>query len=251
MTDTDTIYVDARPDDDQVEPLTDNEMRTLVAPFELFEDRAGDTDSDGLTLTGYAAVFNSPTRISSYEGDFVEQIAPGAFRHTLRNGRPVMQFDHGQHPLIGSLPIASIRRLKEDARGLYVEARIFDNWLTEPLRDAIREQAIAGMSFRFSVVKDTWERPTKGDPVRTLNEVRLYELGPVVHPAYSDTSVALRSFERATGLTIIASSDARAAQGSPDEPGNDADPAARQSTRTQAQRKAAVALRSTPRKERS
>lgn len=243
---SETIYVDARPDDDdeQVEPLTDNELRTFIAPFEIIEDRAA-AEPDGLTLTGYAAVFNSPTRISGFEGDFVEQIAPGAFRHTLRNGRPVMQFDHGQHPVLGSLPIAAIRKLKEDARGLYVEARLFDNWMTEPLRDAIREQAITGMSFRFSVVKDTWDRPTKGDPVRTLNEVRLYELGPVVHPAYSDTSVALRSLERATGLTIIASSEVRA-NGSPEEPGPASDPAPSQSTRTQAQRRAAVVLRTYP-----
>jgi HK97 family phage prohead protease len=233
--------------------IVDDETRTLVAPFELLEQRDGD-NGDGLTLTGYAAVFNSPTRISSYEGEFVEQIAPGAFRHTLRNGKPVMQFDHGQHPLIGSLPIASIRKLKEDARGLYVEARVFDNWLTEPLRDAIREQAISGMSFRFSVVKDTWERPTKGDPVRTLNEVRLYELGPVVHPAYSDTDVALRSFERATGLAVVIptinidASTRALADGGSDGTRHDGDPAARQSTRTPAQRKAAVALRLTPMK---
>lgn len=232
----------------------DDEQRTWVAPFELLEERMGD-GGDGLTLSGYAAVFNSPTRISGYEGEFIERIAPGAFRHTLRNGKPVMQFDHGQHPLIGSLPIASIQRLKEDARGLYVEARIFDNWLTEPLRDAIREQAISGMSFRFSVVKDTWERPTKGDPVRTLNEVRLYELGPVVSPAYSDTSVALRSFERATGLTVVtggaqqidASSDALVrSEDGPDGTRLDGDPAHSQSTRTQAQRRAAAVLRLTP-----
>ena len=96
---------------------------------------------------------------------------------------------------IGSLPIASIGALREDNHGLYVEARVFDNWLTEPLRDAIREQAISGMSFRFSVIKDAWSTAGK-DKVRTLKEVRLYELGPVVNPAYSDTTVALRSLER-------------------------------------------------------
>lgn len=216
--------------DDIVDDTVDiDERRDVVFPFELVRS----DDGDGLTLEGYAAVFNSPTRISSWEGDFTEVIAPGAFKHTIRNSRPVMQFDHGQHPLIGSLPIAAIQRLKEDTRGLHVQARIFDNWLTEPLRDAIRSQAIDGMSFRFAVVKDSWEHGKK-DSVRTLHEVKLYELGPVVFPAYSDTSVALRSLERVTGLPILRSSEAPAT-GSATEPAS-GDPASGQSTRTKNQR---------------
>lgn len=183
-------------------PRGDTERRMEV-PFELRSVEAG----DGLTLEGYAAVFNSPTTIRDSLGEFTETIAAGAFKHTIRNSRPVMQFDHGQHPLIGSLPIASIRGLKEDARGLHVIARVFDNWLTEPLRDAIREQAVRGMSFRFSVVKDTWDDANPDLPTRTLNEVKLYELGPVVHPAYADTTVALRSLARVVPSIYIASSD--------------------------------------------
>lgn len=226
---------------DAPEVATDDEVRTFVAPFTL--ERAAE-DGDGLTLTGYAAVFNSPTRISGWEGDFIETIAPGAFKHTIRNSRPVMQFDHGQHPFWGSFTIATIRKLREDTHGLYVEARMEPGWFTEPLRWAIREQAISGMSFRFSVVKDDWTRQGK-DRVRTLKEVRLYELGPVVNPAYLDTSVAIRSLERAIpGITILGSSEARA-ESSAEEPANDGDPAPSQSTRTKAQRTAlAEAMRS-------
>jgi len=217
--------------------LTEPESRTFVAPFELTR---ATPDDDGLTLEGYAAVFNSPTRIADYGGEFIEEIAPGAFKRSINASKPVMQFDHGQHPLIGSLPIASIRSLREDTHGLFVQARIFNNWLTEPLRDAIREQAISGMSFRFSVIKDAWSTAGK-DKVRTLKEVRLYELGPVVHPAYSDTTVALRSLERATGLTIIGTSNPPA-ESTGQEPASD-DPTPGHSTRTKAQRRAAVAAR--------
>lgn len=216
----------------------DDETRSFVAPFTLQRAKPinGDDEEedDGLTLVGYAAVFNSPTRINGMGGDFTEVISPGAFRRTIRAQRPVMQFDHGQHPLIGSLPIASIRSLAEDDRGLHVEARVFDNWLTEPLRDAIREEAITGMSFRFSVVKDSWTKTEQGDRVRTLKEVRLFELGPVVHPAYQDTSVALRSLERATGL-IIATPETPADFGTVDGPGMP-DPATSHSVRTRNQR---------------
>jgi len=49
------------------------DMLSRDVPFEL---RAA---GDGLTLSGYAAVFNSPTRIDSWEGTFDESIARGAF----------------------------------------------------------------------------------------------------------------------------------------------------------------------------
>ena len=64
---------------------------------------------DGLTLEGYAAVFDSPTRIDSWEGQFDEVIQRGAFKKTLRERTPVLQFDHGQHPLIGSIPLGTIQ----------------------------------------------------------------------------------------------------------------------------------------------
>jgi HK97 family phage prohead protease len=168
------------------------------APFQL-ERAEGD---DGLTLSGHGAVFNEWTTIDSWEGRFRERIAPGAFKKTLQeNGSRVrLQFDHGQHPLIGSLPIGAIRKLKEDSRGLFVEARLADNWLVQPVREAIENESIDGMSFRFSVVAERWDEPDGKLPERTITEVRLMELGPVVWPAYEGTDVGVRSLELARSL---------------------------------------------------
>lgn len=156
-----------------------------------FELRGADTT--GRSLSGYAAVFNSPTEIYERGQTFNEQIARGAFAKAINNkDRVVLQFDHGQHGLIGSIPIGKIDALSEDARGLYVEATLMDNWLVQPVRDAIAAGAVDGMSFRFAVEDEEWDR--SGDvALRTIKEVRLMELGPVVWPAYSDTSVAVRS----------------------------------------------------------
>lgn len=175
------------------EPQAPRDNLTRSVPFEL--DRA-DEGGDGLTLSGYAAVFNARTTIDSWEGQFEEQIAPGAFKRSINAGKPVLQFDHGRHPLVGSIPLGNIKTLREDQRGLYVEARLHDNWLVEPVRDAIASGAVDGMSFRFSVVRDSWEHPKSGSkklPVRTLEEVKLHELGPVVFPAYRQTTVGVRS----------------------------------------------------------
>lgn len=181
------------------------------AAFTFTRDANG-TGGDGLTLDGYAAVYDTPTLIDSWEGTFLEQIKRGAFAKTIRENTPVLQFDHGRHPLIGSIPIGTIKSLREDDHGLAVNARMSNNWLTEPIREAITEQSIKGMSFRFEVIKDEW-RDTNGKLIsnfeelqkllwdagdrgplqRTLKEVKLRELGPVVWPAYQETEVSLRS----------------------------------------------------------
>lgn len=159
-----------------------------------------EASADGLTLDGYAAVFGAETTIDSWEGRFREQVAPGAFKRSLGQRVPILQFDHGQHPLIGSLPIGAIRNIAEDARGLKVRARLSDNWLVEPVRDAIRDGAITGMSFRFRVIDEMWTELDADLPLRTITQVELFEVGPVVWPAYEATSVGVRSRDTLTAL---------------------------------------------------
>lgn len=180
--------------------------------FRAVEFRADGNDDDGRTLEGYASMFNSPTRIRSWEGEFDEEVAPGAFRQTLRKRTPVLQFDHGRDQRTGTVPIGAIEDLREDDQGLYVRARLFDNPVVDPIRQAIAGQAISGMSFRFQVaderwtdvtgktVKDEelqrllWEPGDRGPLKRTIRRVDpLYELGPVVFPAYDNTTVGVRS----------------------------------------------------------
>jgi uncharacterized protein len=159
-------------------------------PFELTRT----DDGDGLTLEGYAAVFNDWTEINSWEGHFLERILPGAFKKTLAERTPVLQFDHGSHPLIGSIPIGTITTAREDDRGLFIRARLSDNWLVQPVRDAIADGAVTGMSFRFSVPrdKDEWDNDAT-PPRRSIRETITREVGPVVWPAYESTTVGVRS----------------------------------------------------------
>ena len=154
-----------------------------------FELRSVGEAGDGFTLEGYAAVFDSPTRISGWEGDFTETVQPGAFKRTLQGRKPVLMFNHGKHPTIGDIPIGVIVDAREDQRGLYVKARLATNDLVAPVREAIVMGAITGMSFRFEVIHDSWTADRKH---RTLTEVKVPELGPVVFPAYAETSVAVR-----------------------------------------------------------
>jgi HK97 family phage prohead protease len=176
------------------------------------EFRATSDTGDGRTLEGYAAVFGTPVRIRSWDGEFDEEIVRGAFRKTIRARTPVLQFDHGRDMRTGSVPIGAVEALSEDDEGLFVRAPLFDNPVVEPIRQAIAGGAISGMSIRFTVsrekwtdkdgkkIKDDelakllWEPGDRGPLTRSILEIDpLYELGPVVFPAYDTTSVGVRS----------------------------------------------------------
>ncbi len=175
----------------QPEDQVEGSIRSVDFALEPFED-------DGFTLEGYAAVFETPTRInnsheSPYGGPFTETIARGAFARAVRaNPKPKMQFDHGTHPFIGSMPIGTIKSMREDDKGLFISGRIDDNWLTEPVRDAIKSGGISGMSFRFLVPEGGDEWSDDGEE-RRVTDVDVPELGPVVWPAYTETTVSMRS----------------------------------------------------------
>lgn len=183
-----------------------SEICLRAVEFRATEGEAG----DGRTLEGYAAVFDTPTRIDSWEGSFDETIARGAFKKTLRKRTPVMQFDHGRDARTGSVPIGRFDELTEDDKGLYVKGRLFDNAVVDPVRQAIEGGAIDGMSFRFQVSREQWfdadGKKLKAEQVfdllwagvegiqRAILEIDpLYEAGPVVFPAYDATSVGVRS----------------------------------------------------------
>lgn len=166
-------------------------MEWATRDFEWESRSAG----DGRTLEGYAAVFGSPTRIADRGGDFDEVIRPGAFAKSLERRKPVLQFDHGRDPRIGSAPIGAIQDLAEDDHGLYVRARLFDHPDIDRVRMAIEAQAIRGMSFRFRVPDggDKWTSRQGDVDLREIHDADTAELGPVVFPAYDDTSVSVRS----------------------------------------------------------
>jgi HK97 family phage major capsid protein len=129
--------------------------------------------------------------------------------------------------------------MREDESGLFVSARLFDNPVVEPIRQAIEGGAISGMSFRFRVVRDAWhdidgnsvrdeelgrllwDAGERGPLARTIREVELFEAGPVVFPAYAETSVGVRSITEEDREALLdeyrrtAESDDMIAEGGP------------------------------------
>jgi len=150
---------------------------------------------DGTTLTGYAALFDTPTVIDSWEGRFEERIMPGAFSKTLaeRGDQIKVLFNHGFDPMIGDKPLGKPSVMREDSKGLYVEVPLDDTSYNRDLMALLRSGALDGQSFRFSVPagKDDWEYGGDIDR-RQIREAKLFEFGPVTFPAYEATSAGLR-----------------------------------------------------------
>ncbi len=170
--------------------------------MEGLETRAVDLEvepsRDGRTLRGYAAVFKSKTRVPDRNGDFEEILMPGFADRSLReHGVPRMQWDHGRDARVGSVPIGRWDSWDKDGRGYAVVGHLFDNPVVEPVRQAIAEGAVDGLSFRFKVSKngDKWERRRGGGgmDLRHVLDADLHEAGPVVFPAYKDAKVSIRS----------------------------------------------------------
>ena len=157
------------------------EVRTNSVDFEI---RA---EGDGMTFTGYASVFNSP---SDDLGGFIEYVAPGAFKRSLQSRNEVKllwNHDSGE-------PLASLRggtmQLVEDSVGLRVTAKLPNTTRGRDIAELLRTKVIDSMSFGFNVIKDSWSRDGQ---TRTLESVRLFETSIVSFPAYSATTATVRS----------------------------------------------------------
>ena len=171
------------------------EQRIHATDFEIRET------ADGMSFTGYAAVFNS----DSEPLPFIERIAPGAFKRSLQSRNEVKllwNHDAGE-------PLASVRggtlRLTEDEIGLRVEATLANTTRGRDVAELIRSKTIDSMSFGFSVIKDSW---SSNGEVRTLEAVRLFETSVVSWPAYTATAGTISVRSASTGIDADQLADA-------------------------------------------
>lgn len=147
--------------------------------------------ADGMALSGWAAVWDSPTVIG---GAWEEVVAPTAFDKALADiaeGRAdvVLVVDHDPHQLLARTRSGTLK-LSKDAHGLKVEATLPNTTLGRDVAELVRRGDAYGMSFSFLPRKDgeTWQGNR-----RTLRDVELFDVSVVrTQPAYSSTSVAVR-----------------------------------------------------------
>ena len=160
-----------------------------------FDFETKNVSGDGRTLEGYVAVFGSVARIPDSKGEFDEEIHRGAFDRSLTRSMPVMQFEHGRDPRIGALPIGVYEVFEPDYKGYFVRGRLLDDPVVDPIRKAIEARALRGMSWRMQVPEkgQRWNRRSGQVDKRDVFDADVPEAGPVVFPAYTATSLGVRS----------------------------------------------------------
>lgn len=141
-------------------------------------------------ISGYGAVFN---QLSVPLWGFREKIEPGAFAKAIREDDVRGLWQHDSNFVLGRNTAGTLR-LKEDGIGLAYEIDPPD---TQWARDALvtmERGDVTQSSFAFETVADRWEEDKEtGVTIRTLIEVKLYDVSPVTFPAYPQTSVGVRA----------------------------------------------------------
>lgn len=130
-------------------------------------------DEDG-TIEGYGATFGN----QDFVGDVIEK---GAFSKAVRDNKRgaasikmLWQHDYKQ-------PIGTFSELKEDDNGLFVKGKIAVKSASGlNAYELIKAGAVDSLSIGFSATQ--WEVDAKTG-IRTLKEIKLYEISPVTFPA--------------------------------------------------------------------
>ena len=151
------------------------ERRQIVRDLEIRQE------GDGMTLRGYAAVFNSP----SQPLPFTETIAQGAFRDSLNSRNDVkLLWNHDTGTVLGSTRAGTLK-LSEDGHGLLVEANLPDTQAGRDAATLIKRGDVNAFSFGFRVATNGDEWPSADQ--RILKRVNVHEVSLVAFPAYTAT----------------------------------------------------------------
>ena len=172
----------------ELKSLFDGEIERRAFPFSevRIEERKNKTPK----IIGHAAVFN----VFSEElfGGVREKIEPGAFKKTISEADVRALWNHDPNFVLGRNKSGTLK-LKEDDVGLKIEIDPPDTTWAKDLVTTIKRGDVDQMSFGFQVVQEKWDGQDTNSPIRTLLEVKLFDVSPVTYPAYPDTDVGIRS----------------------------------------------------------
>lgn len=148
------------------------------------------TNFDGSrTISGYALVYNSP---SEDLGGFIEIVKPGSVTESLANNPDILCLrDHDASLLLGRTTSGTLQ-LSEDSIGLHFTCKLPNTTAAADLVISIERGDISGCSFGFVTIEDTFT-DVNDRLTRNLLRIKLLEISIVSFPAYSATSVAVRS----------------------------------------------------------
>lgn len=174
-------------------PPQPDTLEKRVFTIEMRAAADGEAGDAKRTVTGYAAVFNSP----SEDMGFIEYIEPGAFREAIPKSDVRALFNHDPNYILARTASGTLQ-IEEDEKGLRYQFSIPETTFGNDFAVMLQRGDVSQSSFSFTVKDQTWEENRQADGTmqytRRIKKVeRLYDVSPVTYPAYPDTEVALRS----------------------------------------------------------
>jgi HK97 family phage prohead protease len=155
-----------------------------------FEARQG--EDSGNHLVGHAAIFDVTADIGGF---FREKIARGAFDKTLADKADVRALLNHDPNYVLARTISGTLKLSTDDKGLFTDTDVAPTTMGKDVLILVKRGDITQMSFCFQAIKEEWDETDQEHPVRTITEVRLFDISPVTFPAYPTTDVSARSAE--------------------------------------------------------
>lgn len=164
-----------------------------------FEVRAEENEEHGHFLSGRPIVFGQRTDLGWYD-EVIERSALDAT--DLKDVRFLINHNVDMIPLARSrnnTPNSTMQMsVDENGMGIRVDLDTENNAEDKSLYSAVGRGDISGMSFMFTVDKDSWEDIDTDHPTRRIQSIRrVMEVSAVTFPAYSQTSIQTRGLSDA------------------------------------------------------
>lgn len=139
-------------------------------------------------LKGYASVFGV---LSDDMGGWRETVERGAFAESIKKDDIRALWNHNwDFPL--ARKSAGNLVLTEDEHGLAIEITPADTQWGRDAVTSIERGDVSQMSIGFVALTDEWKR-IDGEYVRVLQKAELWEVSPVIFPAFPQTEIGLNA----------------------------------------------------------
>ena len=156
-----------------------------------FELRAEQNEEHGTFITGTPIVFNQATDLGWCEETISERALEGT---DLKDVRFLVGHNTSMIPLARSRNNNknSTMQMTVTERGMEIRVDLDteNNADARTLYSAVNRGDISGMSFMFTVDKDSWEDLESDSPKRTITSIgKVFEVSAVAFPAYEGTDL--------------------------------------------------------------
>ncbi|SRR6266404_651636 len=167
------------------------------------------TAGKAMRISGMAARYNSPTKISGAKGRFVERLMRGAFSRAINERQDVaLLINHDMNRLMARVSSGTLR-LHDSEDGLAFDADLPDSEDARNAYASIQRGDMHGCSFGFGECDSDWdmtedpEDRTRKMARRTIRDIhQLMDVSPTTFPAYEETSVTARSIEQRSEIVV-------------------------------------------------